>query len=42
MKANVLAKSLDNFVIARASYTILLVHILLGRMELLNGITDTY
>jgi hypothetical protein len=42
MKVNILAKSLDNFVIARASYTRLLVHILLGRIELLNGKTNTY
>jgi hypothetical protein len=41
MKVNILAKSLDNFVIARASYTRLLVHIL-GRIELLNGKTNTY
>jgi len=41
MKENILAKSLDNFVIAGA-YTRLLVHILLGRMELLNGKTNTY
>jgi len=42
MEVNILAKSLDNFLIARASYTRLLVHILLGRMELLNGKTNTY
>jgi hypothetical protein len=42
MKANILAKILDNFVIARASYTRLLVHILLSRMELPNEKIDTY
>jgi len=42
MKANILAKILDNFVIARASYTRLLVHILLSRMELPNKKIDTY
>jgi hypothetical protein len=42
MEANILAKSLDNFVRARASYTRLLIHILLSIMELLNGKIDTY
>jgi hypothetical protein len=42
MKANILAKSLDNFMIARASYMRLLVHILLSIMELSNGKIDTY
>jgi hypothetical protein len=42
MEANILAKSLDNFVIARVSYTRLLVHILLGRIELPNGKINTY
>jgi hypothetical protein len=42
MEANILAKSLDNFVIARASYTRLLIHILLSRMELQNRKIDTY
>jgi hypothetical protein len=42
MEANILAKSLDNFVIARASYTRLLIHILLSRMELPNRKIDTY
>jgi hypothetical protein len=42
MEANILAKSLDKFVIARASYTRLLVHILLSRMELQKEKIDTY
>jgi hypothetical protein len=42
MEANILAKSLDNFVIARASYTRLLVHILLSKMKLPNEKIDTY
>jgi hypothetical protein len=42
IEANILAKSLDNFVIARAAYTRLLVHILLSRIELPNGKIDTY
>ena len=42
MKANILVKSLDNFIIGRASYTRLLVHILLSRIELPNRKIDTY
>jgi hypothetical protein len=42
INANILAKSLDNFMIARASYMRLLVHILLNRIELSNGKINTY